>query len=150
MDTQPTAAGQPQAPARTVVDRLGPAARAGWSPIPDVLIFNQGTLGLRSEDLNVLLNLIAHWYLPGTTPFVRPTTIARRMGVSTRSVQRSIARLIRENFVAKTKHPTNGHVAYDLTPMVEKLKPLAEVRIAHRQSLREAKLAELAQAIEEN
>jgi DNA-binding MarR family transcriptional regulator len=118
-----------------VVDRFGEAGEAGWSPVPDVLIFHQHQLKLRSEDLNVLLNLIAHWYLPGAMPFIRPTTIAKRMGVSPRSVQRSIARLIQMRLVAKVRHES-GHVGYDMTPLTERLKPFASQRLAERRARR--------------
>jgi hypothetical protein len=78
-----------------VSERYGEAGNAGWSPIPDVLLFNQHRLGIQSDDLIVLLNLMAHYYVRDEMPFTRPTTIAKRVGVSQRSVQRSIARLLK-------------------------------------------------------
>jgi DNA-binding MarR family transcriptional regulator len=117
--------------------RYGYAAKAGWSPLPDVLIFHQHKLGLRSEDLNVLLNLMAHYYRRGEMPFIRPHIIAKRMGVSPRSVQRSIARLRRMGLLAKAKH-ANGHIAHDLQPLIDKLEPLGRARIANREELRKA------------
>lgn len=129
---EPASTPKPALGGNRVVDRFREAGEAGWSPVPDVLIFHQQQLKLRSEDLNVLLNLIAHWYSPSTLPFIRPTTIAKRMGVSARSVQRSIARLIDMRFIAKVRHE-NGHTAYDMTPLVVRLRPFAAQRLAERQ-----------------
>jgi hypothetical protein len=61
-----------------VTDRYGEAGNAGWSPIPDVLLFNQHRLGIQSDDLVVLLNLMAHYYVKDEMPFTRPTTILAR------------------------------------------------------------------------
>ena len=114
-----------------VAERYGDAGKAGWSPLPDVLLFNQRKLELNSEDLNVLLNMMAHYYSPGAMPFVRPNVIAKRMGVSTRSVQRSITRLRKKNLIAKASGPKR-QVIHDLTPLIEKLRPLAQERLADR------------------
>ena len=105
--------------------------RPGWTPLPDVLIFNQSRLKLGSEDLNVLLNMMAHYYTAGEMPFVRPTVIAKRMGVSARTVQRSIARLRKLRLLDKTQLG-KGRFTHDLTPLIEKLQPLARERIADR------------------
>lgn len=114
-----------------VAERYGDAGKAGWSPLPDVLLFNQRKLELNSEDLNVLLNMMAHYYSPGAMPFVRPNVIAKRMGVSTRSVQRSITRLRKKNLIAKASGPKR-QVIHDLTPLIAKLRPLAQERLADR------------------
>jgi len=114
-----------------VAERYGDAGKAGWTPLPDVLIFNQSRLKLGSEDLNVLLNMMAHYYTAGEMPFVRPTVIAKRMGVSARTVQRSIARLRKLRLLDKTQLG-KGRFTHDLTPLIEKLQPLARERIADR------------------
>lgn len=115
-----------------VADRYGDAGNAGWSPIPDVLLFNQHRLGIQSDDLVVLLNLMAHYYVKDEMPFTRPTTIAKRSGVSQRSVQRSIARLLKLGVIEKGKHKTNGHITYDLAPLIKRLQPLGRERIADK------------------
>jgi DNA-binding MarR family transcriptional regulator len=122
-----------------VSDRYGEAGDAGWSPIPDVLLFNQHKLKIQSDDLVVLLNLMAHYYVKDEMPFTRPTTIAKRIGVSQRSVQRSIARLVAQRHILKGKHKTNGHITYDLAPLIRKLQPLGRDRIADRKNRQEQK-----------
>lgn len=116
---------------RRVNQRFGIVTDAGFQPLPDVLLFHQAELKLRSEDLNVLLNAMAHWYLPNRWPFPRPTTIAKRMGVSERSVQRSLSRMRKLGLIDRFKN-TEGQTAYDLSPLVSALRPLAEKRLAIR------------------
>lgn len=114
-----------------VTARFGEAAKAGYQPVPDVLLFHQAELGLRSEDLNVLLQITAHWIDADRMPFPRPSTIAKRMDVSERTIQRSLTRLRKLGLLGKTKN-ADGRPAFDLTPLVERLRPLAQKRIALR------------------
>jgi hypothetical protein len=71
-----------------ITDRFGVVAAAGYQPLPDVLLFHQHELGLSSEVLNVALHILAHWYAPERLPFPSAKTIARRMGVSERTIER--------------------------------------------------------------
>lgn len=116
---------------RRVSARYGEAGRAGWSPLPDVLLFNQHKLGIDSRELNVLLNMMAHYYTPGAMPFVRANVIAKRMGTNLRSVQRTIAKLRKKKLIVKSMS-AERHVVHDLTPLIEKLQPLAKQRITDR------------------
>ena len=122
-----------------VSDRYGEAGKAGWSPVPDVLLFNQHKLKIQSDDLVVLLNLMAHYYIKNEMPFIRPTTIAKRIGISQRSVQRSIARLRKQGLILKGKHAANGHITHDLTPLIARLQPMGVERIAERKLRQEQK-----------
>ena len=118
-------------PAGRVRARFGKVVDPGFQPVPDVLLFHQSDLKLSSEELNVLLNLTAHWYEPERMPFPRAATIARRMGVSERTVQRLLSRLCKRGFIAKINgQNANGAKAYDLQPLIEKLGPYAQKRLA--------------------
>ena len=117
--------------------RYGQAGNAGWSPIPDVLLFNQNRLQIKGDDMVVLLNLMAHYYVKNEMPFIRPTTIAKRMGVSPRKVQRSLSKLHKLGLFWKVRHKKHGHLTYDLTPLIEKLQPWGEERIADKKNRQE-------------
>jgi DNA-binding GntR family transcriptional regulator len=100
-----------------------------------MLLLHQKDLGLNAEDLNVLLNLLAHWYVPDRAPFPSAKTIANRMGVSERTVERSLSRLRQRGLIARKRVETRsraGIKGHDLQPLVEKLEPFAREHLARR------------------
>lgn len=119
----------PDYPMGRVRARFGVVAQPGYQPLPDVLLFHQAELGITSEELNVLLNLLAHWYEPARMPFPRASIVARRIGVSDRSVHRALASLAGKGLISKVKR-SEGGVAYDVTPLLQRLQPFAQKRLA--------------------
>ncbi|WP_257168777.1 helix-turn-helix domain-containing protein [Bradyrhizobium sp. SRS-191] len=106
----------------------------GFLTLPYVLLLHQSDLKISSEHLNVLLNFIAHWHSNGRMPHPRTSTIASRMGISPRSVQRAVSWLIENGFLAKAPRLHRNDVQqYDMAPLVEKLKPYAWARIKYIQ-----------------
>ncbi|WP_434056202.1 helix-turn-helix domain-containing protein [Roseibium sp.] len=69
------------------------AGEAGFQVLPDLLLKKQSELGLSATDLVVLINVTMHWWYREQRPFPRTTTIASRMGVDNRTVQRSMKKL---------------------------------------------------------
>ena len=128
----------PQAGVRqSLRERWGYVIDPGFLALPYVVLLHQAELGLTSECLNVLLNFLAHWHAEGRMAYPHSNTIAKRMGVSPRSVQRSISWLIKEGFIAKVpKRTSHDRQAYDLRPLVEKLKPYAWARVQLMQERR--------------
>jgi DNA-binding MarR family transcriptional regulator len=126
--------------------RLGVVAAAGYQPLPDVLLFHQSELGLTSEELNVTLHILAHWYAPDRLPFPSAKTIARRMGVGERTIERYLTSLRKKGFLVKYRHPKGARrrKGHDLSPLIERLKPLALQRLEERrQRLREGLASEV-------
>jgi DNA replication protein DnaD len=96
--------------------------------LPDVLLKNQALLGLSAVDLVVLINLLSYWWFVEHKPFPRATLIARRMNVTTRTVQRSIQKLVEKGFLARRTQVGPEDVERDvLDPegLVSKLEKLA-------------------------
>jgi DNA-binding MarR family transcriptional regulator len=117
-----------------VRDKWDGATDPGFLTLPYVLLLHQAELGISSEHLNVLLNVIAHWHSNGRMPYPRSTSIARRMGISERTVQRSLSWLIHNGFLAKVPRlKRDDPQAYDMAPLVRKLKPYADERIKYIQ-----------------
>ncbi len=58
----------------------------------------QTQYGLTATDMMVLINLIAHWW-DARPVYPRTTTIAKRMGVTKRTVQRSLQALIKKGLL---------------------------------------------------
>ena len=108
-----------------VYAKYGEAAVAGFQAVPDLLLKHQDTLGLSPTNLVVLLNVLMHWWYPDQKPFPRSTTIARRMGLSPRAVQRSLQKLQRLGLL--TREPSeDGPTYFDPEPLVTKLVELAK------------------------
>jgi hypothetical protein len=124
---------EPRLPSR-VRDKWGFVTDPGFLTLPYVLLLHQSDLKISSEHLNVLLNFIAHWHAKGRMPRPRTATIARRMGISTRTVQRAIAWLLKNEFMAKVPRVSRDDLQeYDLAPLVDKLRPYAWARIQYIQ-----------------
>ena len=120
------------------VTKWGDGARAGFQMLPDLLLKQQKALGLTAADLVVLINITLHWWRPKDNPFPRTTTIATRMGVDIRTVQRSLNRLEERGLSRRVKR-SEGGVEYDLTGLVSKLQELApcDPSFVYRQAARQ-------------
>ena len=94
--------------------------KSGFVAIPMSLLRMQSELAITPTDFGVLVNLLAHRWKAGDVVFPRTTTIAKRMGVTSRTVQRSTRRLVKQGYISKVK-TTNGMQAYDVTLLSEKL-----------------------------
>ena len=62
----------------------------GWTAVPTVLFFIQNEKKLSPVAFNTLLNLIVHWWNLQEWPHPSMESLAIRMGVSVRTVQRAI------------------------------------------------------------
>jgi predicted transcriptional regulator len=109
-------------------EKWGEAARAGFQPVPDTLLVKQRELGLDSTDLVVLLNLTSFWWFRDAPPFPRTNIIANRMGVTTRTVQRSLKKLEVKGYIRRDDFHDGTKVfpAVYFEGLVEKLVSLAK------------------------
>ena len=115
--------------ARQARQKWGVAFDGGFQIVPDILLRRQSDLKLTTTDMVVLLNLMMSWWIVGQAPFPRASTIAKRMGASERTVQRSLTRLRALRLIQRTKITAANNeerLAYDLTPLAQKLSKLAE------------------------
>lgn len=120
-----------------VTAKWGVAADAGFQMVPDVLLKSQATLGLSATELVVLLNLMMHWWYPEQKPFPRATTIAERMDIEVRSVQRAMARLRDLGLIKREKIATEAgeRTVIDMAGLVARLGELAIQDVAYRPRL---------------
>ena len=82
-------------------------------------------LDLSPTNLVVLLNVLMHWWYPEQKPFPRSKTIAKRMGLSPRAVQRSLQHLQRLGLLAREK-AGDGRTYLNPDPLIAKLEELAK------------------------
>jgi DNA replication protein DnaD len=108
--------------------KWGAAAKAGFQIIPDALLTSQSKLGLTPTDMIALLNVAMD--SRHQRPFPRSMTIAGRMGVVVRTVQRALATLRRLGLLAKAPEASPGgrrrREVWDLSGLVKRLAEIAE------------------------
>jgi predicted transcriptional regulator len=109
--------------------KWGETLDGGFQIVPDVLLRRQSELGLTTADVVVLLHLTMAWWVAGRAPFPRASTIAKRMGASERTVQRSLSRLKAKKLIYRKLQKSDRHgdrLAFDLAPLAARLKEIAD------------------------
>lgn len=120
-------------------EKWGQALAAGYQILPDALIRGQHLLKLTATDIVVIANLNQAWWFADRLPYLRPVTIARRMGISERSVQRSLKRLRDRGFLRQERQEqVEGFPLYthDLTGLRDQLERLARRDIEYSERRR--------------
>lgn len=112
-----------QQPSRAIDARWGNLTDVGFTAVPNTLIQAQSELELTGTDILLLLNFMLHWWDPDSHPFPRSSTIARRTGLSVRTVQRTIRSLEERGFLDRIVD--GGERYIDLNPLREKLVEVA-------------------------
>lgn len=74
---------------------------SGFVAIPMALLRLQTKLKLSQTDMMVLINLLAHWWDPARAVFPRSSTIAKRLGVTKRTVQRSTQKMLDSGLITR-------------------------------------------------
>lgn len=101
----------------------------GYSMIPSILLWGQAKMELKPDELNVLLQLISHWWSANHDPHPAKETIARRMGKDARTVQRHLTALENKGFIKRVTryklHQGQDSNGYDLSGLIEKLEAIA-------------------------
>jgi DNA-binding transcriptional MocR family regulator len=114
----------------------------GFTLIPSILLRAQGRLGLSPELLNVLLQLIVHWWYDEHLPYPSKRLISERMGKSPRSVQRYLSELENRGYIRRISNfGENGARSsnhYSLEGLVKELRRLAPAFEKAKQEVRNA------------
>jgi hypothetical protein len=100
----------------------------GFCIVPALLFRAQHRLGLKSTHLAVILQLAEFWWHDDNLPFPKKQTIAERLGLKDKQVQRLIRDLEQRGYVTRRVRKTpHGQASnfYDLSGLVKKLKELA-------------------------
>lgn len=117
----------------------------GYSMIPSILLWGQAKMDLKPDELNVLLQLISHWWTAEHDPHPAKDTIARRMGKEPRTVQRHLTSLEKKGFIKRIvrykQHKGQDTNGYDLTGLIQKLEAIAPEfkKVADQNKRRRAK-----------
>jgi DNA-binding MarR family transcriptional regulator len=140
MNIRSPAATEPFAPAtgasatNALQQKWGTALHGGFVLVPSVLLRYQSELGIKDAgELLVLLHLLMSWWTPDEAPFPRVSTIADRMGVSARTVQRHLRSLESKHLVRRKGRRSDdstkrARTTYDLAGLVRGLQQLGAER----------------------
>ncbi|MCC6940127.1 MAG: helix-turn-helix domain-containing protein [Novosphingobium sp.] len=90
---------------------------SGFVAIPMALLRLQSRYNLNPTDMLVLINLLAHWWDPSRPVFPRSTTIAKRMGVDLRTVQRATQKMEKAGLIERSKLPVNAGIKWGQPPV---------------------------------
>jgi DNA-binding transcriptional ArsR family regulator len=88
--------------------RWGVAMTDGFLVVPRVLLLKQRELDLDNGEVMVLLNLFAHWWDDADHPYPAVSSMAQRMGLSIRTVQRTLEKLEKRGFIERLRN-TRGN-----------------------------------------
>jgi len=127
---------------RRAEDKFGVAVmKHGYTMLPNLLIQAQGKLEVGHAEFNVLVQLISHWWEADKNPHPAKETIARRMGISGRQVQRYLTRLEKAGLIERIErfagHKAQISNAYSLKGLVNKL---AEIEPEFRKVVEQRKI----------
>ena len=104
----------------------------GFTPVPDILIRSQSRLNLSQNEMGVLLNLLMHWWGSDQWPYPRISTISGRLGLSRRTVERTIASLEEKKLVVREQSEStdDGRTIrrFNLTGLRRTLREFAKER----------------------
>lgn len=105
---------------------------SGFVAVPMSLLRLQTKLRLTATDMVVLINLLAHWWDPARAVFPRSSTIAARMGVAKRTVQRATQKMIKAKLIERGTLNLHGRElrTYQFTPLAERLS--RDLTLAHK------------------
>lgn len=102
---------------------------ANYTVLPSALLRGQARLNINATELAVLVHLIDHWWKADEMPWPSKRTLAERLRVGEKTIQRAMAHMEEENLIkrkprfSKTKARTSNE--YDLSPLVQRLKVIA-------------------------
>ncbi len=100
----------------------------GFCIVPALLLRAQGRLGLSATQLALILQLSEFWWEDGKLPWPKKETVAKRLGITEKQVQRLARELEQRGYIKRvtrmTRHGQTSN-AYDLSGLVSKLQALA-------------------------
>lgn len=100
----------------------------GYSTIPSLIFRAQARLGLSAVQLALLLHLVDYWWKRAQMPFPSKATLAERMNLGPRQIQRYLTELEDAGFIERVEryagHKGQQSNEYNLTGLVKKLQKL--------------------------
>lgn len=109
---------------------------AGWTAVPNILMYRQKSLGLSPLDINILLHLMTYWWQDEKKPYPSKKTLAKAIGVTPGTIQKKIRDMEAIGFIKRIERRRENERSdtneYDLTPLRDMLLPHAEEELRER------------------
>lgn len=115
----------------TPTAKWGKVADNGFTVLPLDLFKAQRFLGLTATEMLVLLNILTYWWRSERKPFPRTSTLAERMRLDIRTIQRAQNTFIQKGLLKKIRQKDDmgltknqklkSHVAYDPAGLIQAL-----------------------------
>lgn len=100
----------------------------GFSVVPSLLLKGQERLGISATELAILLHLLDFWWEERRRPYPTKDTIAARLQIGARQVQRHVAAMEKRGLVRRIERLSTNQAklsnTYDLSGLVGKLKEI--------------------------
>lgn len=102
--------------------------RHGYTAVPSILIRAQARLEISATQMNIILQLLDYWIEPTRKPFPTKRDLAKRMGVTEKTVQINVGQLEKKGLIEREARRTaagdwNSNL-YHLDPLIEAVKKL--------------------------
>ena len=118
----------------------------GWTAFPSILLEKQPALGIDALDLNILLQLMKHWWKKDDLPYPGKDSLAELIGVDPSTIRKRIKRMQDEGLVQRIsrydQHGGQQSNFYSFDGLIEKLQPHAKEALALRKKQEEEKTAQ--------
>ena len=105
-----------------------PVMDVGYCITPSLLMKAQARIGLNPVQFNIVMHLFDQWWSVERRPWPSKATLAERMGMGERQIQRQIAEMEGVGLIQRIGRtsPGKGKTSneYDLTGLVKKMKEL--------------------------
>lgn len=90
-----------------------PLMEAGWTAFPSIILERQVELNLTAQDINLLLYLATYWWEAENKPHPTKNRIARDIGLTPRTVQRRLTRLVELGYIHREarKNSAGGNLS---------------------------------------
>lgn len=117
------------------LEKWGDAMLAGHQVVPNILVQSHKQLKLDPLDVLIILNLNMHWWKADDLPYPKPASLAGRIGVTTRTIERRLQKLQKAGFIERVSAQSTRKGAskrYRLAGLVDQLGQLAKQAKASR------------------
>ncbi|MDP2618687.1 MAG: helix-turn-helix domain-containing protein [Hyphomicrobiales bacterium] len=100
----------------------------GYTGVPSILIKAQNRIGINQTQMNIILQLLDYWIEPTRKPFPSKKDIAKRIGITGKTVQNNIRALEKAGLIRREMRKTasgdwNSNI-YHLDGLVERVQEL--------------------------